>query len=134
MPSCIAITHTDAIGARSLPNVGRRDYHRAPMDVADLASAVYQEGFAGLPGAFSRDWGLQLRDDFDVLYAEARAFEGGTVSRGPNRHYFAVHPERLTGFVDLVTHPTVVRLCEHVLGDEYQVVEVAFDVPLPGAV
>jgi len=103
-------------------------------DVADLATAVYRDGFAGLPGAFAPEWASQLREDFDVLYAEALAAEGGTVSRGPNRHYLAIHPERLTGFVDLVTHPTIVALCGHMLGDDYQVVEVAFDVPLPGAV
>jgi len=103
-------------------------------DAPALASAVYRDGLAGLPGAFSRDWASQLRQDFDALYAEACGVEGGTVSRGPNRHYLAVHPERLTGFLDLVTHPWIVALSEHMLGEDYEVVEVAFDVPLPGAV
>jgi len=106
----------------------------ARADVAELAAAVYRDGFAGLPGAFSREWAMRLREDFDVLYAEARARDDGTVSRGPNRHYLAIHPERLTGFLELITQPAIVALCEHMLGEDYQVVEVAFDVPLPGAV
>jgi ectoine hydroxylase-related dioxygenase (phytanoyl-CoA dioxygenase family) len=45
-----------------------------------------------------------------------------------------IHPQRLRGFVDLVTHPWVTLVCEAVLGDDYQIVETGFDVPLPGAV
>jgi Phytanoyl-CoA dioxygenase (PhyH) len=104
------------------------------LDTPTLAEAIRRDGFAGLPGAFSRQWGERLREDFDTLFAEARAMEEGTVGRGPQRYYFSIHPERLRGFVDLVTHPTVTALCEHMLGPDYQVVETAFDVPLPGAV
>jgi hypothetical protein len=104
------------------------------MDPAELADTIHRDGYAGLPGAFSREWALQLRRDFDTLFAGALAVEGGTVSRGPQRYYFAVHPERLAGFLELVTQPTIVALCRHMLGDDYEVVEVAFDVPLPGAV
>ncbi|HEY5800167.1 MAG TPA: phytanoyl-CoA dioxygenase family protein, partial [Burkholderiaceae bacterium] len=41
--------------------------------------------------------------------------------------------ERLRGFVDLVTHPWVVAVCEAVLGPDYRIVEAGFDVPGPGA-
>lgn len=62
----------------------------------------------------------------------------GRVPRGPGeeprRYYFAVHPERLSGFVDLLTHPVLDAVCRNVLGDDYQFVEVGFDVALPGAV
>jgi hypothetical protein len=102
-------------------------------DVEALAAAVERDGFAGMPGAFPRAWARALRADFDVLFAEASAIEGGTVSRGPERHYLAVHPERVRGFLDLVTHPLVTGLCEHMLGPDYEFVEVAFDVPFPGA-
>jgi ectoine hydroxylase-related dioxygenase (phytanoyl-CoA dioxygenase family) len=44
-----------------------------------------------------------------------------------------IHPERLRGFVDLVTHPWVVAVCEAVLGPDYRIVEIGFDVPGPGA-
>jgi hypothetical protein len=53
------------------------------------------------------------------------------VDRGPNRYYFAVHPEHVRGFVDVVTHPLITALCAEVLGCDYQVVEFGFDVPLP---
>jgi hypothetical protein len=107
---------------------------RPVHDVPALAEAVRRDGYAGLPGAFSREWAHALREDFDTLFAEAREIEQGTVGRGPHRYYFAVHPERLRGFVDLVTHPTITALCERMLGPDYRVVETAFDVPLPGAV
>ena len=61
-------------------------------------------------------------------------YPGGTAPRGPNRHYFAVDQQRVRGFVDLVTHPAVRGVAEAVLGPDYQFVELAFDVPLPGAV
>jgi len=105
-----------------------------PGDLGGLSAAIELEGVVGLPGAFDRGWAQARREDFDVLFEEARAYEGGTVGRGPKRFYFAVHPERLRGFEALVTHEFVTGLSEHMLGPGYQVVEVAFDVPLPGAV
>ena len=102
-------------------------------DIEALAAAVERDGFAGMPGAFPREWAQRLREDFDELFAEASAIEGGTVSRGPERHYLAVHPERLRGFLDLLTHGDVTALCERMLGPDYVFVEVAFDVPFPGA-
>ena len=106
----------------------------SPPELAALRDTIYRDGIAGLPGAFGRAWGQQLAEDVALLFDEARGHDGGTVSRGPNRYYFAVHPERLRGFVDLATHPLVTGLSEHMLGGDYQIVEVAFDVPLPGAV
>lgn len=44
-----------------------------------------------------------------------------------------VHPERIRGFVDIATHPWFVAVCEAVLGPDYRIVEVGFDVPFPGA-
>ena len=99
--------------------------------VAQLREAVYQDGIAGVPGALPRVWGEQLLEDFHPLFAEARSRPDGTVNRGTNRFYFTVHPERLRGFVDLVTHPVVTALSAEVLGPEWRIVELAFDVPLP---
>ncbi len=45
-----------------------------------------------------------------------------------------IHPEQLRGFVDLVDHPWVRSVCTAVLGPEYRIVELGFDVPLEGAV
>ena len=101
--------------------------------VAQLRDIVYQDGIAGVPGALPRAWGEALLEDFQTLFAEARGRPDGTVNRGTNRFYFTVHPERLRGFVDLVTHPVVAALSAEVLGPDWRVVEVAFDVPLPGS-
>ena len=105
----------------------------SPAEVDRLERAVNRDGIAGLPGAFAPEWAERLREDFEVLFAEARSRPRGTTPRGPQRHYFAVPPERLRGFLGLVTHPAVTALSERMLGPDWQVVEVGFDVPLPGA-
>jgi hypothetical protein len=104
------------------------------VDLAPVASAVQADGIAGLPGAFDAEWGTRLREDFDGAFADARSIDGGTVGRGPHRYYFAVPPERLRGFLDLMTHPWLTGLCQRMLGPDWALVEVGFDVPLPGAV
>jgi hypothetical protein len=43
-----------------------------------------------------------------------------------------VDPQRVRGFVDLVTHPTVRGVAEAVLGPDYLFVELAFDAPPAG--
>jgi hypothetical protein len=99
-----------------------------------VAGRLYTEGIVAERGAFTTDWVDRLGEDLDQLFEEALAHPGGAVGRGPNRYYVEIHPQRLRGFVDLVTHPWVVGVCAAVLGDDYQIVEVGFDVPLPGAV
>jgi Phytanoyl-CoA dioxygenase (PhyH) len=103
-------------------------------NVEPLREALYRDGIVGLPGAFPASWADDLHEDFTQAFAAARSYPEGTVSRGPNRYYFAVHPERIRGFVDLVTHPLVTGLSAAVLGPDYRIVELGFDVPLPGAV
>lgn len=103
------------------------------LDLAGVEATVARDGIAGLPAAFAPDWVTRLRADFDAADAQARALRGGTVGRGPNRYYFSLPPERLSGFVDLVTHPWVTALSERVLGPDWAVAEIGFDVPLPGA-
>jgi hypothetical protein len=75
----------------------------------------------------------EVRADIDRAFSEARSREGGAVGRGPHRWYVEIHPEALRGFVDLVDHPWVRTVCETVLGPDYQIVEVGFDTPFPGA-
>ena len=94
---------------------------------------LYRDGIVGLPGLFPSSWADTLREDFETAFAWARSYPGGTIGRGPNRYYFAVHPERIRGFVELLTHPVVTSLCAQVLGADYRVVELGFDVPLVGA-
>jgi hypothetical protein len=105
----------------------------ARYDVAGIMGGLYGDGIVGLKGAFERDWARELGEDIEVLFHEALARPGGAVGRGPKRWYVEIHPERIRGFVELVTHPWVTAVCESVLGPEYQIVELGFDVPGPGA-
>lgn len=66
-----------------------------------------------------------------MTFAAARRYPEGTAGRGPQRYYFSVHPERLRGFVDLVTHPAITGLCAQVLGPDYAFMELG-DVPCLG--
>lgn len=103
------------------------------FDTADIMRGLYGDGIIGMKQAFDRRWIQRLREDIDVLFAEALDTPGGALARGPNRYYVEVHPERIRGFVDLVTHPWVVAVCESILGPDYRIVEAGFDVPGPGA-
>jgi hypothetical protein len=102
-------------------------------DVAAILGGLYGDGFIGLKGAFERRWVERMREDIDMLFEEAKKQPAGVLARGPNRHYVEIHPQRLRGFVDLVTHPWVTAVCEAVLGPYYKIVEIGFDVPGPGA-
>ncbi|WP_139923806.1 phytanoyl-CoA dioxygenase family protein [Hymenobacter sp. DG01] len=102
-------------------------------DVAQIMGGLYGDGIIGLKGAFSREWAQQLHEDVTRLYAEALQRPGGALGRGPKRHYVEIHPENIRGFVELATHPWVLAVCEAVLGPEYKIVEIGFDVPNPGA-
>ena len=84
-------------------------------------------------GAFEPSWVHQVRADVDAAFEEARSRDRGAVGRGPNRWYVEIHPQALRGFVELVDHPWVRLVCESVLGSSYQIVEVGFDTPFPGA-
>jgi ectoine hydroxylase-related dioxygenase (phytanoyl-CoA dioxygenase family) len=105
----------------------------AAYDVAAIMGALYGDGITALKGAFPREWVQRLREDVDTLFEEALRTPGGAVGRGPNRWYVECHAERLRGFADLVSHPWVVAVSEAVLGPDYKVVEIGFDVPRPGA-
>jgi hypothetical protein len=103
------------------------------FDQAEIMGALYGDGFIGMKGAFDREWVQQVGEDIEVLFQDALQRPGGAVGRGPKRYYVEIHPENLRGFVDLATHPWVVAVCEAVLGPEYKIVEIGFDVPGPGA-
>ena len=103
------------------------------FDIAGIMGGLYGDGIIGLKGAFSREWVQQLREDIDRLFAEGLERPGALVGRGPKRYYAEIHPEDIRGFMDLVTHPWVVCVSRAMLGPEYKVVEIGYDVPLPGA-
>ncbi|WP_375386132.1 phytanoyl-CoA dioxygenase family protein [uncultured Microbacterium sp.] len=102
-------------------------------DLATAVNALYTDGIIGKRGAFSVEWVDQLHEDIQVAYEEALSRPRGAVGRGPQRHYVEIHPEQLRGWLDLVDHPWVRGVCETVLGPDYQIIELGFDVPNPGA-
>jgi len=106
---------------------------RAHWDIAAIMGGLYGDGIIGLKGAFDRAWVMQMREDIDTLFEEARRVPGGALPRGPQRYYVEVHPERVRGFIDMATHPWFVAVCEAVLGPDYRIVELGFDIPFPGA-
>ena len=103
-------------------------------DTATIMGGLYGDGTIALRGAFSRAWVEALREDVEAAFRDALRRPGGTVGRGPERYYVEIHPEDIRGFLELVTHPWVVAVCEAVLGPDYRIVEIGFDVPGPGAV
>ena len=102
-------------------------------DVATIMGGLYGDGIIGLKGAFPREWVAQLREDIDRLFAEGLKREGALVGRGPKRYYAEIHPEDIRGFMELVTHPWVDAVSRAILGPDYRIVEIGFDVPLPGS-
>lgn len=106
----------------------------ATYDVSQIMGGLYGDGIIALKGAFSREWVQQLDEDIWVLYEDALKRPGGAVGRGPKRHYVEIHPEGIRGFLELATHPWVTAVCEAVLGPNYKIVEIGFDIPSPGAV
>lgn len=103
------------------------------FDTAAIMGGIYGEGIIALKSAFDREWVQELAEDIEVLFGEALKRPRGALGRGPNRYYVEIHPERVRGFLDLASHPWVVAVCEAVLGLEYKIVEIGFDVPGPGA-
>ena len=125
-----------------MENVAEKSVHTAAShhqadsvyDVAQIMGGLYGDGIIGHKNAFSREWAQQLHEDVMALYEEALKRPGGAVGRGPKRHYVEIHPESIRGFLELATHPWVTAVCEAVLGPDYKIVEIGFDVPNPGAV
>ena len=106
----------------------------AQPGVDELVQTLHRDGIVARKGAFTPEWADRLREDIEVAFEEARSRPDGAVGRGPNRWYVEVHPEQVRGFVDLVDHPWVRDLCTAVLGEDYEIVELGFDVPFAGAV
>ncbi len=115
------------------PQINATPYAAPEYDVPTIMAALYGDGIIGLKGAFPREWAARLGEELAVLYQQALARPGGAVGCGTNRHYVEIHPEDISGFYDLVTHPWVQTVCASVLGPNYKIVEIGFDVPNPGA-
>lgn len=106
----------------------------ARVDVATLIETIYRDGIVGIPNLLPVKWADQLDADLKKEFIAALSHEGGTAPRGWNRFYFEPYPERLRGFLELITHPVITELSTQMFGDEYKVVELGCDVPLPGAI
>ena len=102
-------------------------------DIAGNVETVERDGVVGLKGGFSREWVAQLTDDMMTAFWEAIQRPGGAVGRGRRRWYVELHPEALSDFVGLATHPWITGMATALLGPEYQIVEVGFDTPFQGA-
>ena len=99
----------------------------------ELVATLTTDGIIGLKGAFAPEWADRLGEDVMAAFEEARGREGGAVGRGPQRWYVEVHPEQIRGFAELASHPWIVQIATQVLGPDYEIVEVGFDIPFAGA-
>ncbi len=98
-------------------------------DVATLQ----RDGVVGRKGVFARDWAEMMREDMMSAFWEAIQRPGGAIGRGPRRWYVELHPQALRGFAELASNPWITGMAERVLGPDYQIVEIGFDVPFQGA-
>ncbi len=105
------------------------------LDVEKLSKEIYDKGIVGLPNILPVPWADVLDEDMSLQFMKALQVEHGegVAFRGWNRYYIELYPERLRGFLALVTNPVIVELSRHMLGDDYQIVELGADIPLPGA-
>jgi Phytanoyl-CoA dioxygenase (PhyH) len=102
-------------------------------DVGGDVDILYRDGVIGKNGAFSRGWAEAMHEDMMTAFWDAIQRPGGAIGRGPRRWYVEMHPQDIRGFADLVVHPWVTGMCEAVLGPDYEIVEIGFDVPFQGA-
>ncbi len=109
------------------------DASALPDDLAADVDTLGRDGVVGRKGGFSADWVDRLREDMMTAFWEAIQRPGGAVGRGPRRWYVELHPEALSGFAELVTHPWITGMAERVLGPDYRIVEIGFDTPFQGA-
>jgi hypothetical protein len=103
------------------------------IDVDFDVATLQRDGIVARQGAFSREWAEQMRQDMLTAFWDAIQRPGGAIGRGPRRWYVEVHPEAISGFADLVTHPWIAAMSEAVLGPDYEIVELGFDTPFEGA-
>ena len=78
-------------------------------------STLQRDGMVGKKGAFSRKWVERLNEDMMTAFWEAIQRPGGAVGRGPRRWYVEVHPQAISGFIDIVTYPWINAMAEGVL-------------------
>lgn len=108
-------------------------FTEAAYEAGDIMGGLYGDGIIACPGAFAPELADTLHAEIMALFAEARGVPGGALPRGPERWYVETQPERLSAFPAIASHPWFVAVCRAVLGEDYRIVEVGFDIPFPGA-
>ena len=105
------------------------------LDFKQLTKEIYEHGMTSLPDILPVQWADELDVDVGLQFIDALKIEGGegVAFRGWSRFYIELYPERIRGFLALVMHPAIMELSREVLGDQYQIVELGADIPLPGA-
>lgn len=103
------------------------------FEPSDIMAGIYGDGIIALSNAFDLPLIDSMRASILSLFDEARQIEGGALPRGPHRWYVEVAPERIDGFVQIVSHRWFQAVCDAVLGPNWKIVEVGFDIPFPGA-
>ncbi len=102
-------------------------------EAADIMGGIYGDGIIGLPGAFAPRFADGLCTEIMGIFAEVKTSPEGALPRGPQRWYVKIQPERISGFAAITSHPWFVAVCSAVLGSDYRIIEVGFDIPFPGA-
>lgn len=100
---------------------------------ADILAGIYGDGVIALVDAYDVSLIDGMRASINRLYAQARQLADGALPRGPERWYVEVAPESIDGFIEIAAHPWFLAVCDAVLGLEWKIVEVGFDIPFPGA-
>lgn len=105
------------------------------LDFKHLSQEVYEQGITSLPNVLPVQWADESDEDIGLQFLEALKIEDGegVAFRGWSRYYIELYPERLRGFIALVTNPAIVGLSRQILGDQYEIVELGADIALPGA-
>jgi Phytanoyl-CoA dioxygenase (PhyH) len=100
---------------------------------SDIMAAIYGDGILSLADAYGLPLIDAMRGSIETLFDEACKIEGGALPRGPQRWYSEVAPEQIEGFVEIISHRWFQAVCDAVLGPDWKIVEVGFDIPFPGA-
>lgn len=106
---------------------------RQVYEAAEIMAGIYGDGIIALSNAYPPQLIDRMHASIMRLFAEARETPDGSLPRGPNRYYVEVAPESIDGFTEIASHPWFLAVCEAVLGPDWRIVEVGFDIPFPGA-
>jgi hypothetical protein len=105
------------------------------LDFKQLSADIYENGIASLPSVLPVQWADELDEDVGLQFLRALKIERGegVAFRGWSRYYIELYPELLRGFLAFVTNPAIIGLSREMLGEQYEIVELGADIPLPGA-